>query len=69
VNTLLYAQLLYEIISLQNIIMSKKRKFTFFIDARVPSANSDSVQPDTRREYINRIIFCICFLSLALEIL
>ena len=56
-NTLLYAQLLYEIISLQNIIMSKKRTFTytypvcwFFIDARVLSANSGSVQPNTRRE-------------------
>jgi hypothetical protein len=29
VNTLLYAQLLYEIISLQNSIMSKKRTFTY----------------------------------------
>jgi hypothetical protein len=29
VNTLLYAQLLYEIISLQNIIMSKIRMFTY----------------------------------------
>jgi hypothetical protein len=29
VNTLVYAQLLYEIISLQNIIMSKKRTFTY----------------------------------------
>jgi hypothetical protein len=46
-NTLLYAQLLYEIISLQNISMSKKRTLTytypvcwFVIDARVLSANS-----------------------------
>ena len=29
VDTLLYAQLLYEIISLQNSIMSKKRTFTY----------------------------------------
>ena len=32
VNTLRYAQLLYEIISLQNIIMSKKRTFTYTYD-------------------------------------
>ena len=55
VKILFYAQLLYEIISLQNIITSKKRTFTytypvcwFFIDARVLSANSGSVQPNTR---------------------
>ena len=52
----MYAQLLYEIISLKNIIMSKKRTFTytypvcwFFIDSRVLSANSGSVQSNTRR--------------------
>jgi len=57
VKTLLYAQLVYKIISLQNIIMSKKRTFTytypvcwFFIDARVLSANSGSMQPNTRRD-------------------
>ena len=57
-NTLLYAQLLYEIISFQNIIMSKKRTFThiypvcwFLIDARVLSANSGSMQSNTRRVF------------------
>jgi len=55
-NILLYAQGLYEIISLQTIIMSKKRTFTytypvcwFFIDAGVLSASSGSVCPNTRR--------------------
>ena len=54
-NTLLYAQLLYEIISLQN-IMSKKRTFTFtlFVDFLSTPAflvpTPDSVQPNTRRD-------------------
>jgi hypothetical protein len=56
VNTLLYAQLLYEFISLENIIIPKKRTCTytypvcwFFIAARALSANSSSVYPNTRR--------------------
>ena len=57
VNTLLYAQLLYEIISLENIIMFKKRTCTytypvcwFFIADRALGANSSSVYPNTRRD-------------------
>jgi hypothetical protein len=38
VNTLLNAQLLYEIISLQNILMSKKRT-GFFVSPRVLGAS------------------------------
>jgi hypothetical protein len=63
----MYAQLLYEIISLQNIIMSKKRTFTytypvcwFFIDAHFLSANSGSVQSKTRRVNWERIILVLC---------
>ena len=57
VNTLLYAQLFYEIMSLENIIISMKRTCTytypvccFVIAARALSANSSSVYPNTRRD-------------------
>jgi len=43
VNTLLYAQLLYQIISLQNIIMSKKRTFLVPVtETRIPGVFSQS---------------------------
>ena len=50
VNTLLNAQLLYEIISLQNIFMSKKRT-VFFVSPRVLGANYGFVCPNNRRVY------------------
>jgi hypothetical protein len=46
VNTLLYAQLLYQIISLQNIIMSKKR--TFLVPVTVSCARIPGVFIDNR---------------------
>ena len=71
VNTFLYAQLLYEIISLQNIIMSKKRTFTythpvcwFCIDTCVLSTNSGSLCEYPA--YFER--FCFIFVSTFLGI-
>jgi hypothetical protein len=53
VNTLLYAQLLSEIISILLCLRKERLHIPtlfvdFFIDVRVLSANSGSVQPNTR---------------------